>query len=336
MEPDATRSPSPVLIDPFGRHITYLRLSVTDRCDYRCVYCMDPDQRFAKRDQVLSLTELLSVSRVFVGLGVRKIRLTGGEPLVREDLIELVRGIRSLPGLEELVITTNGSRLAKRAAALRAAGVRRINISLDSLRPDRFRQLTRYGDLGQVLAGIDAALASGFDRLKLNTVILGERNADEILDLVRFAIAKGINISFIEEMPVGQVAERPATFYSSDRIRAIIAPHIHLVPTTETTGGPARYYRIPDSATRVGFIAPHSHNFCGDCNRVRVTNEGQLLLCLGQETSLDLRKILRQQPDEDEPLRQAIIEAMRMKPEGHQFVAGLPSLSGRRMNVTGG
>jgi cyclic pyranopterin phosphate synthase len=336
--PDAAAFPpaGPALIDPFGRRVTYLRLSVTDRCDFRCVYCMDPNQRFAPRERVLGLEELLAVTRVFVGLGIRKVRLTGGEPLVRPNLIRLMRGIQALPGLDELVITTNGSQLAARAQEIRDAGVRRINISLDSLRPARFRQLTRQGDLAQVLAGIDAAIAAGFERIKLNTVILGERNGDEILDLVRFALDKGINLSFIEEMPVGEVADRPATFYSSERIRAEIEPHFTLIPTTETTGGPARYFRIPGSPTRVGFISPHSHNFCADCNRVRVTTEGQLLLCLGREESLDLRAILRRHPGDDERLRQAIITAMRMKPAGHRFETGVPAVIGRRMNVTGG
>ncbi len=336
MDNKAISVPADRLIDPFGRHITYLRLSVTDRCDFRCIYCMDQDQRFARRDQVLTRDELLAVTRVFVSLGVRKVRLTGGEPLVRPDLIELIQGIMALPDLDELVITTNGSQLAARAKAIRQAGVKRINISLDSLRPDRFRQLTRWGDLAQVLAGIDVAIAAGFERIKVNTVILGERNGDEILDLVRFAMDKGINISFIEEMPVGEVASRPRHFYSSERIRAQIEPFFTLIPTTETSGGPARYYRIPDSATRVGFISPHSHNFCADCNRIRVTAEGRLLLCLGREESLDLRAIVRRYPRDDEPLRRAIIDAMRMKPAGHLFEAGVPAVSGRHMNTSGG
>lgn len=328
--------PNPILMDPFGRHITYLRLSITDRCDYRCVYCMDPNQRFASRDLTLSPDELAAVTRVFVGLGVRKVRLTGGEPLVRPDLIELLTTLHALPGLAELVLTTNGSQLAARAQAIRTAGVSRINISLDTLNPERFRQLTRNGDLGKVLAGIDVAIAAGFDRIKLNTVILGDHNGDEILDLVRFALTKGINISFIEEMPVGEVANRPTQIYSSEQVRARIAPHFTLIPTTETTGGPARYYRIPDSSTRIGFISPHSHNFCADCNRVRVTSEGQLLLCLGHADSLDLRAILRHYPGDDARLRQAIIEALRMKPQGHGFAPGIATVLGRQMNLTGG
>jgi cyclic pyranopterin phosphate synthase len=278
------------------------------------------------------------VARAFVSLGVGKIRLTGGEPLVRRDITGLMRRMSRLPGLNELVITTNGSQLATRAEEVREAGVRRINISLDSLRPERFRRITRNGDLQRVLDGIDAAIRAGFERIKLNTVILNNRNQDEVPDLVRFAVDKGINISFIEEMPVGRVGEhdRAETFYSSERIRADLDPHFSLLPTTETTGGPARYYRIPASETRVGFISPHSHNFCADCNRVRVTTEGRLLLCLGQEHSLDLRAILRRHPGDDERLREAIRDAMQLKPEGHEFAVGVPAVLGRNMNLTGG
>ncbi len=333
-----TFSPRAPLVDRFGRRVSYLRLSVTDRCDFRCLYCMEPNQRFAPRDAVLRLEELLAVARAFVALGVTKVRLTGGEPLVRPNILWLMEKIHALPGLQELVLTTNGSQLARMAQHIRNAGVSRINISLDSLRPERFRRITRNGDLRQVLAGIDAAIAAGFKSIKLNSLILNHRNQDEVLDLVRFAIEKGINISFIEEMPIGQLGEhdRAASFYSSEQIRADLAPHFSLVPTAETTGGPARYYRIPQTETRVGFISPHSHNFCRDCNRVRVTTEGRLLLCLGQEHSLDLRAILRARPKDDAYLRAAIQEAMALKPEGHRFEVGVSSLGNRRMNMTGG
>lgn len=338
MTAETTLSPATALIDRFDRRITYLRISVTDRCDFRCVYCMEPDQRFASRDQVLSLEEIAQIARTFVGLGVRKIRLTGGEPLVRRDVVPLMHEIASLPGLRELVITTNGSQLADQATAIRAAGVKRINISLDSLRPDRFRHITRKGDLDGVLRGIDAALKAGFERIKLNAVILKNRNHDEILDLVQLAVDKGINISFIEEMPVGQIGEHDRTeaFYPSDQIKSDLQSRFKLVPTTETTGGPARYYRIPQTETRVGFISPHSHNFCGDCNRVRVTAEGQLLLCLGQEHSLDLRQILRQHPGDEAILGRAIADAMQIKPEGHDFGLEEKPIIFRHMNVTGG
>lgn len=326
------------LIDGFGRRVTYLRISVTDRCDFRCVYCMGPDPRFAPRDAVLTLDELFAVARAFVALGVRKIRLTGGEPLVRRDLLSLMERIGALPGLAELVVTTNGSQLAGMAAAVRAAGVRRINISLDSLRPERFRAITRHGDLARVLAGIDAAIAAGFERIKLNAVILRNRNHDEVCDLVGFAVDKGINISFIEEMPLGVIGDhdRAEAFYPSDQIHADLSGRFELIPTTETTGGPARYYRIPGSETRVGFISPHSHNFCGDCNRVRVTAEGRLLLCLGQEHSLDLRAVLRQHPGDPAVLQQAIHDVMRIKPAGHEFALGGVPVVLRHMNVTGG
>jgi cyclic pyranopterin phosphate synthase len=334
---DGPGGPS-ALIDRFGRRVTYLRLSLTDRCDFRCVYCMRPGQRFAGRDRVLSMDELAAVAAAFVDLGVRKIRLTGGEPLLRAGTLGLMRRIASLPGLTELVITTNGSRLERLAAPLRQAGVRRINISLDSLRPERFRALTRNGDLELVLRGIDAAIAAGFERIKLNAVILRGRNDDEVLDLTRFAIAKGINLSFIEEMPFGTIGDhdRGETYYSAERIREDLAAELTLVPTTETTGGPARYFRIPGTETRVGFISPRSHNFCSDCNRVRVTAEGRLLLCLGNEHSLDLRAVLRNHQGEAARLRDAIAGAMGIKPQGCELGPDVDTIAFRSMSETGG
>lgn len=335
----AETEPKPTaLVDRFGRRITYLRISVTDRCDFRCVYCMDPGQRFAPRDQVLDSSEITQIARTFVGLGVRKIRLTGGEPLVRPGILALMRDIAALPGLDELVITTNGSRLVEMAEEIRAAGVRRINISLDTLRQERFRSITRKGDLDRVLRGIDAALSAGFERIKLNAVILKHRNHDEVLDLVQLAVDKGINVSFIEEMPIGRIGDhdRAEAFYSSDRIRADIEARFELIPTTETTGGPARYYRIPERETRVGFISPHSHDFCSDCNRVRVTAEGRLLLCLGREDSLDLRRILRTHPHDESRLNRAILGAMQIKPHAHELDFMGTRIQLRHMNVTGG
>lgn len=330
--------PPSTLIDRFGRYVTYLRLSVTDRCDFRCVYCMDDEMTFLPRAQVLSLEELLAVARAFVALGVTKIRLTGGEPLVRKNVLWLAQEIGRLPGLRELVLTTNGSQLEQMAGALRSAGVRRINISLDSLSPDRFRSITRVGDLSKVLRGIEAARAARFERIKLNAVILKNRNDDEVVPLTRFAIEHGMDISFIEEMPLGVIGDhdRVEAYYSSDRIRADLEQVFTLQPTTDSTGGPSRYWRIADSDSRVGFISPHSHNFCEACNRVRVTTEGRLLLCLGQEHSADLRAVLRAPGTDSDALKRAIVSAMAIKPAGHDFQLARAPVIMRHMNATGG
>ena len=326
------------LVDRFGRVVDYVRLSVTDRCDFRCVYCMAEDMEFLPRARILTLEELAQVGRAFAELGVRKLRITGGEPLVRNNVLKLFEDLGRLPGVDELVLTTNGSQLPRLAGALRAAGVRRINISLDSLDPARFRRLTRTGDLTQVLAGIDAARAAGFERIKLNTVILRNRNEDEIVPLVEFAAARDLDIAFIEEMPLGVIGDhdRAEAYFSSDDIRAVLAQHYTLVPTTESTGGPARYYRSPELGIRIGFISPHSHNFCDDCNRVRVTAEGRLLLCLGQEHSVDLKQVLRSHPGDQDRLKQAIVDAMAIKPKGHEFNLHEQPLIFRHMSHTGG
>ncbi|WP_372810928.1 GTP 3',8-cyclase MoaA, partial [Litorivivens sp.] len=275
------------LIDRFGRQINYVRLSVTDRCDFRCVYCMAEDMTFLPRNQILSLEQLYDVGKAFVDLGVTKIRLTGGEPLIRNNVLSLVERLGALEGLKELHLTTNGAQLDKYAPALKAAGLTGINISVDSLQADKFRQLTRTGDLNRVLRGIDAAIDAGFSRIKLNAVILRGRNDDEVLDLVEFARHKCVDISFIEEMPLGLIDEhsRALSFCSSDELREIIDERYPLGNSHENTGGPSDYYRMVDSSIRVGFISPHSHNFCHLCNRVRVTVEGRLLLCLGNEHS---------------------------------------------------
>ncbi len=328
------------LVDRFGRRINYVRFSVTDRCDFRCVYCMSERMSFLPRARVLTLEELAALGRAFVALGVRKIRLTGGEPLVRQNVLWLCRELGQLRenGLTELVITTNGSQLERLAGDLHAAGVARINISLDSLQPDRFRRLTRTGELEQVLRGIRAAQAAGFQRIKLNAVILKGRNHDEVVDLARFAIKNGLDLSYIEEMPLGVISDhdRAEAYYSSEAIRTDLARVFTLTPSTETTGGPSRYYRIPGTDSRIGFIAPHSHNFCGDCNRVRVSAEGRLLLCLGQEHSVDLRRVLRAHPGDRDRLQQAIIAAMHLKPHGHEFQLGGQPIILRHMNHTGG
>ncbi|MEX2352856.1 MAG: GTP 3',8-cyclase MoaA [Gammaproteobacteria bacterium] len=329
---------SDYLVDNFGRTIDYVRISVTDRCDFRCVYCMEEDTHFVARDQLLSLEELVTVSKAFTELGVRKIRITGGEPLVRNNVIKLFEDIGKLPGLTELVTTTNGSQLVKLAHRLRQAGVSRINISLDTLKPDRFKRITRTGNLDKVLAGIQAAENAGFDRIKINSVILKNRNHDEVTDLVAFASKRGMDISFIEEMPLGISSDhdRAEAYYSSDQIRADLEQTCTLLPTTETSGGPSRYFRIAETGTLVGFISPHSHNFCAQCNRVRLTCEGRLLLCLGQEHSVDLKHIVRNHPGDLELLKQAIRNSMQIKPEGHNFNLTEKPVIFRHMNVTGG
>lgn len=326
------------LIDRFGRRVTYVRLSVTDRCDFRCVYCMAEEMQFLPRSAVLSLEELTLIGQAFVELGVDKIRLTGGEPLVRNNVLELVRNLGALDDLRDLTLTTNGSQLPKYARDLRAAGMKRINISLDSLRPDRFRAITRTGRLEDVLAGIEAARAAGFERIKLNTVIMTGRNDDEIIPLVDFARERQLDISFIEEMPLGHIDEhdRALSFCSSDTIRSRIENVYSLAPSTESSGGPARYYRLAGSSTRIGFISPHSHNFCHLCNRVRVTAEGRLLLCLGNEHSVDLRAVIRDSGGDLPVLKNAIVAAMAIKPERHHFdLQGEPQIV-RFMNMTGG
>lgn len=325
------------LTDRFGRTVNYVRLSVTDRCDFRCVYCMAEDMTFLPRQQILSLEEIARVARSFVALGTEKIRLTGGEPLVRKDILELVREIGSY-GLRDFAMTTNGSQLSTMAEPLSKAGLHRLNISLDSLDAEKFRSITRTGKLSQVLEGIDAACAAGFRGIKLNVVVMKGRNDEEIPDLIEFARRKQVDISFIEEMPLGNISEhdRGLALCTSDEVRDIIQQRYELTPTTDDSGGPARYYRMSDSNIRVGFISPHSHNFCSTCNRVRVTVEGRLLLCLGNEHSMDLRRVLRANPTSDEKLQSTIIEAMDLKPERHHFSTDGDVQILRFMNMTGG
>lgn len=332
--------PPESLIDPFGRHINYLRLSVTDRCDFRCIYCMSDQMTFLPRSAVLSLEELAWVGRAFVALGVTKIRITGGEPLVRQNVDSLFQHLSGLDGLEKLCITTNGAQLVKRAQALRDAGVTHLNISLDSLRAERFKQLTRYGDLSQVLAGIDVAKKVGFARIKLNAVVLKNFNQDEVFDLVDYALAQQLDISFIEEMPLGEVKShsRQAEFVSSQDLREQINERFPLRQSNYASGGPSRYWQVQGHASRIGFISPHSENFCGACNRVRVTASGRLLLCLGNENSVDLRALLRETPDEEKlvSLKKAIQSALTTKPERHHFDAPDAPQPVRFMNMTGG
>lgn len=326
------------LVDSFGRMVRYLRISVTDRCDFRCVYCMAEEMTFLPRAKLLTLEEIATLSQAFVELGVEKIRLTGGEPLVRQGVLTLVEKLGQLEGLVELAMTTNGAGLVKHAEALRQAGLDRLNISLDSLKPERFKALTRTGDLGQVIAGIRAARHAGFKSIKLNAVLLKGRNDDEILDLVAFARDEEVDISFIEEMPLGAISEhhRGETFLSTDRVRETIEQHYQLLPTTETTLGPSRYYRMAGSGSRIGFISPHSHNFCAACNRVRVTAEGRLLLCLGNEHSVDLRAEMRAHPGDISRLKATIMAAMQKKPARHHFTTDGEVQVVRFMNMTGG
>lgn len=311
---------TPVLIDGFGRKVDYIRLSITDRCDFRCVYCMSEDMQFLPRDEVLSLEECARLVKAFVFLGVKKVRITGGEPLVRKNALWLFNEIGRLPGLSELVLTTNGSQLEHQARALRRAGVRRVNISLDSLDQERFRQITRVGELDKVLRGIAAAKQARFENIKLNTLLMRGINDDEAIAMVAFAIAQGVDISFIEEMPLGQVSHiRHSTYVSNEETLQLLRAHYDLIASIANTGGPARYWQVPNTNTRVGFISPNSHNFCESCNRVRISSKGELYLCLGQESKVDLAPLLRQFPDDDKPLQQAIISSMQVKPKGHDF-----------------
>ena len=326
------------LIDTFGREISYARLSVTDRCDFRCVYCMAEEMTFLPKAEILSLDELLRVAAALIESGIKKIRLTGGEPLIRNNIMWLIEAISKLEGLEELTLTTNGSQLSKYAADLRRCGIKRINISIDSLQADKFKAITRTGQLQQVLDGIDAAIDAGFENIKLNSVILKNRNDDEVLALVDFARQKNIDIAFIEEMPLGDIVEhnRLLSFLSSDALKTIIDKEFNLQPSNKKTNGPAKYFSLANSQSHVGFISPHSHNFCDACNRIRVTVEGRLLLCLGNEHSIDLRALLRDKEISPMAITQAIKDSMQLKPERHYFDLKEKPQIVRFMNTTGG
>lgn len=324
------------LTDGFNREIRYLRLSVTDRCNLRCTYCMAEDMTFLPKSRVLSLEEMVFVGQAFVELGVEKIRLTGGEPLVRNGVVKLAESLAALSGLKELVMTTNGVLLDKFAEPLNNAGISRVNISIDSLREDRFTTLTRFGKLEDVLRGIDVAKSAGFSRIKLNAVVLKGVNDDEIVDLTRYALDNGLDISFIEEMPLGNVDShrRTDTALESRSIREQLEANFRLeaVTNTDPASGPSRYMKIKGSQTKVGLISPMSDNFCASCNRVRVTAEGKLLLCLGNEHSLDLRAIVRENPQR---LKEEIVGAMQRKPERHYFDPNDITIT-RHMSATGG
>lgn len=299
---------------------------------------MNEKMSFLPRNRILGLEEILLIAQAFTELGVKKIRITGGEPLVRKNVIWLFYNLAELPGLDELVLTTNGQQLQRWATPLRYAGVRRVNISLDSLDPARYRKITRVGDLSKVLQGIDAARQAGFERIKLNSVVMKQRNEKDVVPLVNYAIENQFDISFIEEMPLGVIGDhdREQLYYSSDQIRDDLAEHFKLIRTTETTNGPSTYFRIQGTESRVGFISPHSHNFCASCNRVRVTTEGRLLLCLGQEHSVDLKQVLQDHPGDIGALKSTIIRSMDIKPKGHDFNLSAQPVILRHMNMTGG
>lgn len=326
-----------LIVDNFGRTVEYLRLSVTDRCDFRCVYCMSEDPCFLSKEHVLSLEELAWVGQAFTELGVKKIRLTGGEPLVRTDCDQLVKLLGKLAGLEELSMTTNGSRLTRFAHEMHASGLNRLNISLDTLKPDLFTSLTRNGKVDRVIAGIDAARDAGFKKIKVNAVILRGQNDDEVLDLIEFCRERELDIAFIEEMPLGVIDERKRSRHcSSEEIKTLIRERYELNISNRRTGGPARYYTMPGSDIHVGFISPHSNNFCHECNRVRVTVEGRLLLCLGNENSVDLKAIVREFPADIEKLKTAILDGIKHKPKEHHFDPNGETQILRFMNATGG
>lgn len=333
---EALPSPTP-LIDGFGRAITYLRISVTDRCDLRCRYCMAEEMQFLPANRLMQIEEIAEIADAFIARGVRRIRLTGGEPLVRRGTAELAQriGQRLNDGLDELTLTTNGTRLRSEAQALMAAGIKRINVSLDSRDPARFRHITRTGDVAKVLDGIAAAKVAGL-HVKINMVALKGFNEDEILPMLRWCAAEGHDLTLIETMPIGSVeSERSESYLPLDAVRRDLENRFTLVPLSERTGGPARYFRVAELDTKIGFITPLTNNFCAGCNRVRLTAEGTLYLCLGRDDRIDLRAALREggRP----ALDQALDRAMAAKPERHAFRIDAPEPAvARHMNATGG
>jgi cyclic pyranopterin phosphate synthase len=326
------------MTDPFGRRITYLRVSVTDRCDFRCVYCMAETMTFLPRAELLTLEELDRLGSAFIAKGVRKLRLTGGEPLVRRNIMWLIRALsRHLgAGLDELTLTTNASQLARHAGELAACGVKRVNVSLDTLDAAKFRAITRRGDLAQVMHGIDAAERAGLN-IKINTVALRDVNEDEIEDMIRWAHGRGFGLTLIETMPMGEIGpDRVEQYLPLSLLRARLEQHFTFDDSPYRSGGPARYVEVRETGGKLGFITPMTHNFCESCNRVRVTCTGTLYMCLGQEDAADLRSPLRASRD-DVLLHAAIDQAIARKPKGHDFVIGRgerPLM--RSMSVTGG
>ncbi|PTQ72572.1 GTP 3',8-cyclase MoaA [Celeribacter persicus] len=336
-------SNAPRLIDPFARAITYLRVSVTDRCDFRCVYCMAEHMTFLPKKELLTLEELDRMCSTFIGLGVEKLRITGGEPLMRRGIMTFFNNMsRHLDSgaLKELTLTTNGSQLDRFATDLYAAGVRRVNVSLDTLDTDKFARVTRWGRLDQVLRGIDAAREAGL-RIKINTVALKGFNEDELFDLTEWCAREAMDLTFIEVMPMGDLGneDRIGQYWSLKDLRGDLAMRYTLTDLTERTGGPARYVRLEETRQKIGFITPLTHNFCESCNRVRMTCTGDLFMCLGQEDNASLRDVMRAHPEDDGPLIAAIEEAISHKPKGHDFDYSRQRADGqvsRHMSHTGG
>jgi cyclic pyranopterin phosphate synthase len=331
------------LIDPFARAITYLRVSVTDRCDFRCVYCMSENMQFLPKKELLTLEELDRICSTFVGMGVQKLRITGGEPLVRRDIMTFFNGMsRHLDSgaLKELTLTTNGSQLERFADDLYAAGMRRINVSLDTLDEDKFARVTRWGRLPQVLRGLDAAQRAGL-RVKINAVALKGFNEDELFTMTEWCASRDMDLTWIEVMPMGDMGEtdRIGQYWSLEDVRTALQTQYQLTDLAERSGGPARYVRIEETEQKIGFITPLSHNFCESCNRVRLTCTGELYMCLGQEDMADLRAPMREHPGDQQHLETAIRRAIERKPKGHDFDYSRQSISGqmsRHMSHTGG
>ena len=330
------------MIDPFGRLVSYLRVSVTDRCDFRCVYCMSENMTFLPKKDLLSLEELQRLCSIFVRLGVTKLRITGGEPLVRRDIMSLFRGLGGLldgGGLDELTVTTNGSMLDRHAGDLAAAGVRRINVSLDTLDPEKFLAITRWGRFDRVMNGLAAADAAGL-KVKINAVAMKGVNEDELPDMLAWCHARGYDLTLIEVMPMGEVGDhtRLDQYLPLSQVRRRLAARYTLEDIPLNTGGPARYVRVAETGGRLGFITPLTHNFCESCNRVRLTCTGTLYMCLGQDDAVDLRAVLRAH-DDDQAVIDAIHAAIAAKPKGHDFVIDRqhhgPAVA-RHMSVTGG
>ena len=330
------------MLDPFGRDVSYLRVSVTDRCDFRCTYCMSENMTFLPKKDLLSLEELERLCGVFISLGVKKLRLTGGEPLVRKNIMGLIAALSkhlNTGALEELTLTTNGSQLFKYADQLADHGIKRLNVSIDTLNPENFKKITRWGDLNKVLDGLKAADSAGL-KIKINTVALKGTNDEELADMLRWAGERGYDMTIIEVMPMGDIGSetRIDQYLPLSRVRSDLARHFTLEDTDYSTGGPARYTNVLETGTRLGFITPLTHNFCESCNRVRVTCTGTLYMCLGQEDAADLRTPLRNS-EGDHALTKAIHEAISRKPKGHDFIIDrnkkLAPVA-RHMSVTGG